>query len=430
LSQDPEHPALEGLRGRLQEEEAAYADVLAAVDRLAAFGLPAEDAPEVRDRLQRLNELWPAPGRPTGGGLGGTLRRRAWDAVFPAIERQASFNAALVQLLNAYLAQADGLHARLRELAGALVRYAQRVQPLVDARDRVATALATTRSELVLEAFDRRLESLGRRLEGLLALRDRLEAVSEEVRAVRGSLDAGAPPPAVAASASRAAADSAYTAFENRFRGSRDEIRERLGAYAERFEGGAPVVDLGCGRGEFLQALRDRGIAARGVEGNANVVRECREKGLDVVEGDLVDFLRAEAAGSLGGVFSAQVAEHLPPPVLVAMLDAAHRALRPGGLLLLETVNPRSVTGLLEVFNRDLTHERPLHPDTLRFLAAAAGFSEVRVEMRTPVEPEAQLQPVPADGLPLPAALVLNENVARLNSLLYGCLEYALVARR
>jgi O-antigen chain-terminating methyltransferase len=160
------------------------------------------------------------------------------------------------------------------------------------------------------------------------------------------------------------------------------------------------------------------------------VVRECREKGLDVVEGDLVDFLRAQAAGSLGGVFAAQVAEHLPPPVLVAMLAEAHRALRPGGLLLLETVNPRSVTALLEVYNRDLTHERPLHPDTLLFLAGAAGFTDARVEMRTPVSAESQLRPVPTDGLPRPAAAALNENVARLNALLYGHLEYALVARR
>ncbi len=104
--------------------------MLAAIDRLCAFALPAEAAPEIRERLERLNELWPAPERPAGGGLRGPLRRRAWDVVAPAVERQAAFNAALVQLLNAYLAQADRLHARLRELAGALVRYAQRVQPL------------------------------------------------------------------------------------------------------------------------------------------------------------------------------------------------------------------------------------------------------------------------------------------------------------
>jgi len=167
MPDEPEHPALEALRARLAEEEAAYAEVLAAVDRLSGFALPAEAAPEVRERLERLNELYAAPPRPSGGGLGGALRQRAWDAVAPALERQEAFNAALVQLLNAHLAQTDELHRRLRELAGALVRYAQRVQPVVDARDRVATALATTRSELLLEAFDRRLEALGRRLAAL-----------------------------------------------------------------------------------------------------------------------------------------------------------------------------------------------------------------------------------------------------------------------
>jgi O-antigen chain-terminating methyltransferase len=190
------------------------------------------------------------------------------------------------------------------------------------------------------------------------------------------------------------------------------------------------VVDLGCGRGEFLELLKDRGIAARGVEGNANVVRECREKGLDVVSGDLVDFLRAQEAGSLGGVYAAQVAEHLPPPVLTATLAEAHRVLRAGGLLLLETVNPCSVVGFLDVFIRDLSHERPLHPDTLSFLAAAAGFTDVRVERRTPVEASARLQAVPVEGLPERAAAALNENVERLNALLYGPLEYVLFARR
>ncbi len=423
-------PGLEALRQRLEEEERAYAEVLAAVDQLATFGLPEESLPELPARLARLNETYAAPGPPQGGGLGGAFRARAFDALRPALEHQTEFNALVVQILNGYLGEAARLHARLRDLSVALVRYLQRVQPLVDARDRMASALATTRSELVLEAFDRRLESLGRRLAGLSALRDRLETVSEEVRAVRGTLASAAPPPAVAGAAVRAAEDAAYTAFENRYRGSREEIRERLRGYVPLFAGLAPVVDLGCGRGEFLELLKEAGVAARGVEGNANVVRECREKGLDVVSGDLVDFLRAQKAGSLGGVFAAQVAEHLPPPVLTAMLAEAHRALRAGGLLLLETVNPRSVVGLLEVFNRDLSHERPLHPDTLSFLAAAAGFSDVRVEMRTPVEPSSRLQPIPTEGLPERAAAALNENVERLNSFLYGPLEYVLFARR
>jgi SAM-dependent methyltransferase len=423
-------PSLDALRRRLEEEETAYAELLAAVDRLASFPLPAEALPDLPTRVALLNTLWQAAPPPPGSGLGGKLRKWAWDALAPAIARQTEFNAVLVQILNGYLEETGRLHARLRELASALVHYLQRVLPLVDIRDRVASGLATTRAELILEAFDRRQESQARRLQGLLALRDRLETVSEEVAAIRGTLRAGAPPPALATAALSAAVDSAYTAFENRFRGSREEIRTRLAGYAALFQDLAPVVDLGCGRGEFLDVLRERGIAARGVEGNGSVVQNCRDRGLEVVHGDLVAFLRAEPAGTLGGVFAAQVAEHLPPAVLGQMLKEAHRALRPGGLLVLETVNPRSVVGFLEVYNRDLTHERPLHPDTLSFLAAAQGFTDVRVEPRSPVDPSSRLQAIPPDGLPERVATLLNENVERLNGLLYGPLEYALIARR
>ena len=180
MTSETEDPALSALRARLDDEEAAYAEVLAALDRLADLTLPAEASREAGERLQRLNALWETPERPVSRGLGGALKRRAWDAVAPALERQSEFNAALVQLLNAHLAPVEQLHAQLRDLAGALVRYAQRVQPLVDARSRVASALATTRSELVLESFDRRLESLGRRVDGLREARDQVAQMAAE----------------------------------------------------------------------------------------------------------------------------------------------------------------------------------------------------------------------------------------------------------
>jgi O-antigen chain-terminating methyltransferase len=96
----------------------------------------------------------------------------------------------------------------------------------------------------------------------------------------------------------------------------------------------------------------------------------------------------------------------------------------------LETVNPASAAGFFDVYIRDLTHERPLHPDTLRFLAAAAGFSDVRVELRAPVDAASRLRPIPASGLPGPVADALNENVARLNDVLFAPREYALIANR
>ena len=421
---------LDGLRRKLEEHEKAYAALLDALDRLARFRLPAEQLPEMHLQMERLNDLWERALPPVSRGLSWGLPRIVWNVMEPALDHQRDFNSVLVQILNGYFDETARLHAHLREVVGTLVRYLQRILPLVDARDRMATGLATTRAELVLEAFDRRQESLARRLEGLMALRDRLEAVSAEVRGVRETLAAGAPPPAVAAAAVRAADDSGYAAFESRFRGRPEELRERLASYVVLFEGLAPVADLGCGRGEFLELLKARGVAARGVEASAHAAAECRARGLDVSEGDLVDFLRSQPEASLGGVFAAQVAEHLPPAALQALLREAHRTLRPGGLLALETVNPRSVVGLLEVFNRDLTHQKPLHPDTLSFLAAAAGFSEVRVELKSPVEPAARLQPVPTEDLPARAAEALNENIARLNDLLYAPQEYVLFARR
>jgi hypothetical protein len=185
LSADADHPAIAQLRARLDEEERAYAEVLAAVDALAAFALPAEADPETREKLARLNALWSAPEQPAGGGLGRALRRWVWDTLAPALDRQTEFNATLVQILNARLDAADRLHSALRDLAGALVRYTQRVQPLVDANARLASALATTRSELVLESFGRQLESHARRLDEMAALGRKVEAIAAALEARR-----------------------------------------------------------------------------------------------------------------------------------------------------------------------------------------------------------------------------------------------------
>lgn len=368
----------------------------------------------------------------------GPLGPRLRDALAPAFERHEAFASTVVQVLNAQREEAARTRAATSELAAALVRYAQAVMPVVDARDRAAQALAVERGELVVERVERRAESLGRRVDGLGALSDRLAAVEAELAALRtalavpGEAAAGDAPTAVldAGALARLRDDALYVAFENRYRGPRDEIRARLRDYVPAFAGHAPVADLGCGRGEFLELLREAGVEALGAETNARAVQECRERGLPVEAADLLSFLRGRADGSLGGIFAAQVAEHLPPTVLVEAMREAARVLRRGGLLVLETPNPRSVTGFLEVWTRDLTHERALHPDTLRFLAAAAGFAEARVEYRAPVPASARLQPIPTEGLPQPAAAALQEAIERLNDLLYGPQEYALFAVR
>lgn len=428
----PEDGPLAKLKARQAEEDAAYETALADLDRLSSFQVPMEKLAELPAQLEAINKLWAAP-EIAGGGF---LDRGAIEALRPAIARQQEWNANVVRVLNGFIAEESAAIGRLREISAALIRYAQRVLPTADARDRVASGYATLRSELILEAFDRRLESLHRRIDGLKGLVDRVEVLGAEVRAVRETLEraAPAPSPETARAAVDAAESSVYTAFENQFRRSDDVLAARFGKYVGDFAArpaGSVVLDLGCGRGEFLKALAAAGVLGRGVESNASAVAACQAAGLDVSRGDLIQFLKGTAAGSVGGVFAAQVAEHLPPAVLQALLVEAHRVLAPGGLLILETVNPRSVTGLLEVFQRDLTHEKPLHPETLSFLAAAAGFTDVRAEMLSPVEPLAQLRPLtPAAEIPGAVVDTFNENVTRLNALLYGSLEYALHARR
>jgi O-antigen chain-terminating methyltransferase len=425
-----EHPELERLRQRLADEEAAYSQALAELDSQAAYPLPEETGPEVRDLLDALNGLCSAVPEQAGHGLRAMLASEARKALSPTVERQAHFNETLVRLLNAKVEHTARHHARLRQLAEALVHYAQRVEPIVGARDDVRVASAPSQAGQVIEAFGRRLDHMGRTLDGLLALRDRIEVISEEVRALRSSVEAKPPAPEIARAAVRAATDSLYTAFENRFRGSREEIRARQQADVDLFRNRAPVVDLGCGRGEFLELLAAAGIEAFGVEGNANAVRECQDKGLDVVHGDLVETLRGRETGSLGGIYASQVVEHIPPPALGPLLAEAHRALRDEGILVLETPNPASVLAFHGTFLRDPTHERPLHPETLRFLAAAAGFSDARIEMRSPVPEHARLRSLPGSVLPPAAVRLLNENSELLNALLFAPLDYALIARR
>ena len=250
-------------------------------------------------------------------------------------------------------------------------------------------------------------------------------------RVERRPASAGAPVAATVATQPAAAALPDYFAFESRMRGQTADIRERQRAYLDDFRGAAPVLDLGCGRGEFLALLRDDGIEARGVDADADMVAYARGEGLDVEQADALAYLEARADGELGGIFLAQVVEHLPPPALVRLLELAYAKLREGGVLVAETINPLSPLALRNYF-ADLTHAQPLVPETLALLAEQAGFR--RVETRFLNEPPAgeRLREVelPPEAEFDPAREALAQNVRRLNDQLYGPLDYAIVARR
>jgi SAM-dependent methyltransferase len=171
----------------------------------------------------------------------------------------------------------------------------------------------------------------------------------------------------------------AYRAFEDLFRGSEEFIAARQRRYLELVAGCSPAVDIGCGRGEFLDLMAEAGIEAIGVDMDDGMVDRCRAKGhADTVVGDGVAYLHSRDDASLGLVFSAQVVEHLPPAVLEDLLAAAARKLRPGGLFIAETVNPHSVPAL-KTFWMDITHQHPLFPEAMLGWVRIAGFSSAYV---------------------------------------------------
>lgn len=287
-------------------------------------------------------------------------------------------------------------------------------------------------NDSALKLLDELSEELDRQ-DGRLAGLERAERLAREleerlVRLERRERGAGVAPVAATVAAQPAAsAIPDYFRFETRMRGRADEIRERQRAYVDLFRDAAPVVDLGCGRGEFLGLLREAGVEARGADGDADMVAFARGDGLEVEQADVVAYLGGLADGSLGGVFAAQLVEHLPPPALVAVLELAVRKLRPGGLLVAETINPLSPLALRNYY-ADLTHAQPLVPETLALLAEQAGFASVETRFLNVPPAAERLAPV---ALADPAAsAALAANVARLNELLFGPLDYAIVARR
>lgn len=224
-----------------------------------------------------------------------------------------------------------------------------------------------------------------------------------------------------------------YLAFENRFRGSEATIRDQQRSYVELFgDRPGPVVDLGCGRGEFLHLLVEAGIDAYGVDRHPDMIDLCREKELDARQADAVEHLASVRGRSLGGIFSAQMIEHLEMRDVPRFFDLAADALAPGGRLVIETINPESLFVFAAAFYVDLGHLRPLHPLTLRFLAEKTGFTDVHVLYSSPPPPELRPAMLDTSGTkPLDVVIEsVNENFRRLDQVVFGPQDYALIATR
>ena len=172
--------------------------------------------------------------------------------------------------------------------------------------------------------------------------------------------------------------------FAEKFRGSEESIRQRQQMYAARFRGHAPVLDIGCGRGEMLEVFRQAGIEARGIDRHDDSVALCRSQGLEAENADLFEHLNVLADCSLGGAVCCQVVEHLPPQRLPEMVRLLHDKLRGGALLAIETPNPECLAIFATHFYIDPTHRHPIPPALLCFYLEEAGFGRIEVERLNP----------------------------------------------
>ena len=216
--------------------------------------------------------------------------------------------------------------------------------------------------------------------------------------------------------------------FEEEFRGDAEALRlryEDLATELEHCDG--KVVDIGCGRGEFVDLLRTLGVNVVGIEIDSELVHSCVERGLPVEYGDGISWVRATPDASLAGLSLIQVVEHLSSQELVDLVSLAAKKLRPGGKIVVETVNPQSLYVFAHSFFLDPTHVAPIHPAYLHFLFREAGFSSVDIQWRSPPPAADVLEPVGGEG---DLADSINANVARLNQLLFAAQDYALVATR
>lgn len=224
-----------------------------------------------------------------------------------------------------------------------------------------------------------------------------------------------------------------YLAFYSKFRSPPGELKKHQSIFVRYFEGCRNVLDVGCGRGEFLELLREQGIGGRGVDADREMIDICRSHGLNVTLMDAVAYLVGLSPGSIDGVFMDDVIEHLETGHMLHLLDLIGSRLVAGSPFIVKTINPLSLATFTDYYI-DVTHVRALHPTALKYMVESAGFETIEVRFLARVQDRERLQKFElSPGLgdrERRMAETYNHNIDLLNALLFGPEDYAIIARK
>jgi SAM-dependent methyltransferase len=265
-----------------------------------------------------------------------------------------------------------------RELERVFLIANQRLLAVQHALTRIDGLENKTNTEL--PELSRQLKELARQLEYVTRANAAIERRVDESGIAAGPDSLAATP-----NPSSLRLEALYAALEDRFRGTGEEISARASYYlpiVRHVHAGVedrPVIDVGCGRGEWVALLKDNHLTAKGVDSNGTMVAQCKERGLEAIHADGIEYLRGLPEASVGAVTGLHVVEHLPFEALIRLLDESLRVLKPGGVAMFETPNPENILVGACLFYNDPTHVHPLPPPLLQFLAQARGFSRVEV---------------------------------------------------
>jgi 2-polyprenyl-3-methyl-5-hydroxy-6-metoxy-1,4-benzoquinol methylase len=349
------------------------------------------------------------------------------------VESQAQTTAALQSVERHFL----GIEQALQHLAG-LMR--QSIEQRDQRQQEFLGELDALCEQITLQRWSYE-GALMRHTNALEDLRSELGVWGQELQSVRQRVAAqakaqAARPEGIAATSAEGTSPAAslpvdYFQLERHFRGTEEEIRKRQRFYQPFFRERRQVLDIACGRGEFLELMREAGASARGVDLDADMVGRCLEKGLDAVQADVFAYLENVADASLDGIFSSQFVEHLEPQTYLRLITECVAKLAPGGVLALETQNPECLAIFSQSFYLDPTHVRPIPPAQLRFALIEAGLERVTTHLLSPASAILPLVPQLPNGAMEPAALrAYNTAVNKFNETFFGGMDYAVIGYR